>query len=83
MTDHSLYAVKYTARVPYGEWVAHDESRIDGYGEPKEFETLYVASSAEIALAHFNYWLQFTDGKRETKVTGCDNRGRVKLLLEL
>lgn len=83
MKDHAIYAVTFTSRIPYGAWVAEDEKRIDGYSEPEQFKSYYLAPSAEIAEAHWRYWKKFSDSGRQTKFVGIERIDSVTVLLEL
>ena len=83
MRDHSLYVVTYTARVPHGVWLSHDEKRIDGYSEPREFKERYVASNEAIAEAHWRYWQQYSDKQTEKTFVKIEQESSVHLILEL
>ena len=83
MNDHKLFVVSFTHRVPYGEWVSHDEKRVDGYSEPQEANIYYVAPSAEVAKAHWLYWNKFRDKEREVKFVSIKEVGQPIMILEI
>ena len=85
MRDHQLFAVTYTQRISVGTWVSEDTFDHHGWSEPNEFTEYYVASSEEIAMAHWNYWARFRGSKENplhfVKVTKLTND--VHLILEI
>lgn len=83
MRDHDVYVIKYTERVASGVWHAHDDLEITGYGEPQEFESYYVASSKEIAEAHWRYWSRHTDRKRKRTFVSAEKLAHAIVILEL
>jgi len=82
MRDHDIYVVKYTEKVPYGAWVAHDEKRIDGYSEPREFSDYYVSPSPEIAKAHWDYWAKLSSPTGAKTFVSIERVGRPTMLIE-
>jgi len=83
MRNHDLYVIKSTAKDPQGYWEAEDDLRITGYSEPKEYKAYYLASSQEVALAHWKYWIQFSDKKREISFVSIEKLGSCIMLLEM
>lgn len=83
MLDHGVYVITFTEQTPVVVWHSHDESEVKGYQEPTEHKTYYVASSVNIAKAHWDYWNQFIDKKRNRIFVSVEKLSYVKVILEL
>ena len=83
MGRYTVYAVRYTAREPYGEWLSHDEKRINGYSDPKDQVSYYVAQTPEAAEAHWRYWSKYSSPRQEVTFVSVERIDAATVLLEL